>query len=259
MHDAIRNSHASVMERITDGLKLCNIANPKVSSLLFGAEKSGRISVIDSTIEELTDDSSLMIGSRGRPVKLKRHINSVMASFRSQRKRAALPTSISGLWKADLFVGDTGDDKWVGTKVKINKKDLEGAQGLRLAVVPSKQGISDKIVLDTGKNLIVVPVPYDLDFMELFLTAIQTIKFVFSRDARMPTEAEVPSSSARALAKTLVDRREAPVLELIEALAIICQPDLLRKEEDDASTDIYRASDDQDLEALLTPMPSGNY
>lgn len=33
--------------------------------------------------------------------------------------REKLPNSINGLWKADLFVGKSEPDKWVGTTVKL--------------------------------------------------------------------------------------------------------------------------------------------
>ena len=256
VHEAIRSRHTSVCERIEDALRRCNMPTTATASLLFGAEKSGRISLIDSVSESLTDDSSLMVGSRGRPVKLKRHINSVMAAFRSQQRRLLLPNSISGLWKADLFVGDTGADKWVGTTVKINQNQLEGARGLRLAIVPCRQGISDGITVDENRNLIVTPVPYDMDFMESFLTAVQAIKFFFHRDARMPTEGEIPNSAARRMVRELYDRREVPVVELIDILGVIAQPGLLRREQSELSSDVYRPSDDNDVEGMLSPVPS---
>lgn len=255
VHDAIRTGRPSVLERIHDALKRCKINNPEVASLLFGAEKSGRISLIDSVQENLTDDSTLMVGSRGRPVKLRRHINSAMAAFRSQKNRLLLPDSISGLWKADLFVGDINDDKWVGTTVKINQSQLEGAKGLRLAIVPSRQGKSDRIAIDDTKNLIVTPVPYDLDFMELFLVTVQTVKFVFARDARMPNSSDVPTSSARNLAKALVDRRDEKVADIIDSFEIIAQPNLMSRETSNVSTDIYRDAGSNDVDGFLGPVP----
>lgn len=51
--------------------------------------------------------------------------------------RAKLPDSINGLWKADLFIGNTIMDNWVGTTVKINPSQLESARGLRLGIKPN--------------------------------------------------------------------------------------------------------------------------
>lgn len=44
---------------------------------------------------------------------------------------------------------------------KINPSQLEGAKGLRLALIPADHGKSDKIYKNEAKNLIVCPLPYD--------------------------------------------------------------------------------------------------
>ncbi len=45
--------------------------------------------------------------------------------------------------------------------MKINPAHLEPARGLRVGIVPSRQGKSDKITLDSQKNLVVCPIPHD--------------------------------------------------------------------------------------------------
>ena len=168
VHDAMTRCEERVVERVADALRLCNVNASEVGSILFGAEKSGAQQLIETAREELTSDSILMSGSRGRPVKLKPHLDSVARAFRSRIVREALPQSISGLWKADLFFGATDLDRWVGTSVKINESDLVGARGLRVGVVPSRQGLSDAVRRDESRNLVVCPVPYDGSFMEVF-------------------------------------------------------------------------------------------
>ena len=178
VHDAIISKDPNVLNRIDSALsKFCNIKGNDPSSILFGVEKEANtIQFIDSVKEHLTDDSILLTGKKGKPIKLKRHINGVVSSFRKPKEREKLPSSINGLWKADLFVGNTDVDKWVGTTVKINPKQLEGARGLRLGIVPSAQGKSDKIYQHETKNLIVCPVPYDESFMEIFYEGWNIVK-----------------------------------------------------------------------------------
>lgn len=124
------------------------------------------VQFIDSVKEHLTDNSQLLTGDRGKPIKLKKHIDGVVSAFKKPQDREKLPYSINGLWKADLFVGNTLMDNWVGTTVKINPSQLESARGLRLGIVPCKQGKSDKIRKHETKNLVICPVPYDGSFME---------------------------------------------------------------------------------------------
>ncbi|MCI8605180.1 MAG: hypothetical protein HFE79_13740 [Ruminiclostridium sp.] len=167
IHDAIVNNNAEVLNRIDSALSTyCKIKGDTPSSILFGAEKSGMVQFIDSVKEHLTDNSQLLTGDRGKPIKLKKHIDGVVSAFKKPQDREKLPYSINGLWKADLFVGNTLMDNWVGTTVKINPSQLESARGLRLGIVPCKQGKSDKIRKHETKNLVICPVPYDGSFME---------------------------------------------------------------------------------------------
>lgn len=211
VHDAIINKNQDVLERIESALsKFCRIKGDIPSSILFGAEKSGQLQFIDSVMEHLTEDSILLTGNKGQPIKLKRHINGVVSAFRKPQDREKLPSSINGLWKADLFVGNTNIDKWVGTTVKINPKQLESARGLRLGIIPCRQGKNDKIYKHETKNLIVCPVPYDQSFMEIFYEGWIIIKkFILAR-GNMPKEIDLPSGLDRLVCKELVARKKIP-------------------------------------------------
>ena len=238
IHDAIAYGNAEVLERLDDALiKYCKIKNGVPSSILFGVEKTGTLQLLDTVEKRLTDDSIVLPGSKGQPVKLKKHIQGVINTFRKPSEREKLPTSINGLWKADLFVGKTEPDKWVGTTVKINPSQLEGAKGLRLAIVPAKQGKSDKIYKHETKNLIVCPVPYDQSFMEIFYQGWNIVKYFFNADAHVPKEIYLPHGADRLVAKFLEDRRNFYTLDVIDALNIIKQPYLLEVEEKQTSVD----------------------
>jgi hypothetical protein len=131
-------------------------------------EKTGTQQLIDTASDVLTDDSRLLYGTRGQPAKLKRHLSLMAGAFRNRLTRLALPYSIRGLWKADLFVGYTDAERWVATTVKINPNQLEGAGGLRIGIVPTRQGTSDKVREDESKNIIICPLHHDEDFMQTF-------------------------------------------------------------------------------------------
>lgn len=255
VHDALNRANPLVTERVADGLRLCNLPSDQPTSILFGAEKNGALSLIDTAKELLTPDSVLLYGTKGRPVKLKRHIDSVAAAFRRPDVRDALPLSISGLWKADIFTGDRHTDKWIGTTLKINPAHLEGARGLRLGIVPADEGGSDAIFKDDSKNLVICPLPYDRSFMQVFYLAWEVVVQFFAADARVPREARLPRPPSRQVARYLEDRRDFAVVEVIEALEPLAQPGLLRTEESTAQVLDTRQAETETTSSLLAPIP----
>ena len=154
VHDAVKRGEPSVIEKVNDGMnRFCKVKENETASILFGAEKSGALQLIDTARGLLTDESRLLTGAQAQPVKLRRYINLLAAAFRRPTTRLYLPQSIRGAWKADLFLGMKDTDRWVGTSVKINATQLEGATGIRIGIVPSRYGNSDKITFDDSKNL----------------------------------------------------------------------------------------------------------
>ena len=142
VHEAMNRKDGRVLDRVNDAIALCNIQGTAPKSILFGLEKSGSLQLIDTAGEVLTDASRVLAGTVGQPPKLKRHLSTLASAFRNRRTRPALPFSIRGMWKADLVVGYQESDRWVGTTVKINPSALEGAPGLRIGIVPTRQGIT---------------------------------------------------------------------------------------------------------------------
>jgi hypothetical protein len=172
VHEALSRQDSRVVERVNDALKLCKIQSKSYPrSILFGVEKTGAVQLIDTAKGILTDDSRTLAGKAGQPPRLKPRLNLIAAAFRRPSTRLALPSSVRGLWKADLFLGSLETQQWVGTSVKINPSHLEGAAGLRIGIVPTKQGKSDKVRIDDGKRLIICPLHHDADFMQIFYEA----------------------------------------------------------------------------------------
>jgi hypothetical protein len=228
VHDAIRRRDPIVIDRVYEAMsKHCRVPGIHVESILFGAEKTGAIQLIDSAEKILTDDSRLLTGKRSQPPKLKTYIHMLAAAFSKESTRKSLPTSINGLWKADLFLGCTDTDRWVGTSVKINPQHLEPANGLRIGIVPSHQGQTDAIRRDEAKNLIICPLPYDGAFMELFYNAWGIVQQFLFADATLPKAVNLPIPTHRRVAKELADRRQFPVLDVLDSLEPLAQPYLL--------------------------------
>lgn len=229
VHDAMNNNDQRVIERINDAIKLCKIKTKEPKSILFGLEKTGAIQLIDTAREILTDESRVLSGLKqgGKPAKLKKRLSDLASAFRRPATRAALPYSIQGLWKADLFVGSLDSQQWVGTSVKINPTQLEGARGLRIGIVPTRAGKSDKVQVDDGRGLVVCPLHHDQDFMQIFYEGWRIVQAFLAADAQIPKEALMPRPVDREVCKILEERREYPVVDVMEALVTFGQPELL--------------------------------
>lgn len=227
VHQALNENDPRVVERIADAVKLCRIRTSDPKSILFGIEKSGAVQLIDTARAVLTEESRALAGIQGQPPKLLRRMNMLAAAFRRPTTRLALPWSIRGLWKADLFVGSSATQQWVGTSVKINASDLEGAAGLRIGIVPTRSGKSDKVRLDDDRSLVICPLHHDGDFMQVFYEGWRVVQAFLDADARVPKEAVLPRPVHREVCRILEERREFPVVDVIDALKVFSQPELL--------------------------------
>ena len=209
VHEALSNNDSRVQERVADAVRLCRIKSSTApKSILFGVEKSGAVKVIDTAKGILTDDSRTLAGKAGQPPKLKSRLNIIAAAFRRPLTRNALPHSVRGLWKADLFVGSIETQQWVGTSVKINAAQLEGAAGLRIGIVPTRQGKSDRVRIEEGKGLVICPLHHDADFMQVFYEAWRIVQAFIQSDAQVPKEAVLPRPVDREICRILEERRD---------------------------------------------------
>lgn len=257
VHDAMTRGDARVLERINDAAKLCRLeAQSTPRSILFGLEKTGVQQLIDTAGNVLTDDSRLLYGTRGQPVKLKKHLSSIASAFRKSKPALALPPSIRGLWKADLFVGFPDEERWLATTVKINPSQLEGAAGLRIGIVPTRQGQNDAVKRDEDKNLVICPLRHDQDFMQIFYEGWRVVRAFIAADARLPKEAVLPGPVEREVARMLEARRNFPVIDVIDAIAVFGQPELLKTNEHQVEAQLLsRRQANTDM--MIAPLPRG--
>lgn len=226
VHEAIatQNEHiwplaSEVMERF------CGIPEG-AQSILFGPEKDGRIPILESVQDALTDDSRVYVGNAGQPPKLKRYIPKIINASRRAEARNMLPRSINGLWKADLFVGNTSVDKWVGTTVKVQADDLTGARGLRVGIYPKKDP-RDVPRVDSDLNLVRLPLPYDASFMELYYKSFYLVRAFLRADAKVPGPVKLPDAEDRFITSELEKRRKFPVMDVLEVIREMSQTTLL--------------------------------
>ncbi|MFE9361229.1 hypothetical protein ACFYPB_45355 [Streptomyces olivaceoviridis] len=226
VHEAIAGRNALIWPLASEVLEdFCGISGG-ADSILFGPEKEGRIPILESIQDSLTDDSRVYVGNRGQPPKLKRYIPQIFRAFHRNEERNSLPRSINGLWKADLFIGNPSVDRWVGTTVKVKPGALESAQGLRVGIYP-KANASDVPRVDDRLNLIRLPLPYDSAFMELFYKSFNLMRAFLRCDARVPPPVDLPDAEDRFIVRELEIRRGFPILDVLAAIRNMSQWTLL--------------------------------
>jgi hypothetical protein len=248
VHSAIAENNPLIAPLASEVLNdFCRIVG-NASSILFGPEKDGVIPIIEAVQNSLTNDSVLFVGNKGRPPKLKRYIPKIVRAFRRHEERNKLPRSISGIWRADLFLGNSSSEQWVGTSVKINPGQLQAAQGLRLGIYP-KSNQADCPRFDEQLNLIRLPLPYDRSFMELFYKAFYLVRAFMKADARVPPEISLPDSEDRFVTRELELRRSFPIIQVVEVLRDMSQPNLVTRNE---IQDLQAAAQISEADGLVT-------
>jgi hypothetical protein len=255
VHDAVISADPIVVERVSDALYKCRIVHGNPASILFAIEKVGAQKLIPTEINLITENSRVLTGQRGQPVKLQKHLNALVAAFRRPGTRLNLPQSIRGLWKADLFLGSTETDHWVGTTVKINPALLEPAKGLRIAIIPSLAGRSDGIRTDEQKNLVLCPMPHDDSFMQVFYEGWRIVQALCERDFNMPREIDIPNPTHREVARVFVERRDFPVADVIKATRKFAQSDLVVATTEAVTDAPYATAIHPGTSAIITSFP----
>ncbi len=183
-------------------------------------------------------------------------MSTLAAAFRRRSAEESLPRSIRGLWKADLFLGSPGPDRWVGTSVKINRSSLETAAGLRVGIIPTQAGSSDAVAKDDHRNLVICPLPHDYSFMQVFYEGLRIVQALCTTDFQTPSAALLPNPAHREVARMWVERRDLAVVDVVEAVAAFAQPHLLETEGETVTTvPLDARGETSATSTLISPFP----
>ncbi|MFW5655742.1 MAG: hypothetical protein ACOCYW_08905, partial [Roseicyclus sp.] len=75
----------------------------------------------------------------------------------------------------------------------------------------------------------------------------------FAADARLPKEVALPNGAHRQIARWLEERRDYPVLDVLEAMLPIMQPELLVTNETEVSL-ITKSSEPSTTGSIISPV-----
>lgn len=252
VHSAIRNNNPLVIERIQNALSMCGVEGKNTTSILLGFEKSQILQINNELLNTLTENSILLSGPYGERVKIKKYIEGIQKSFRSYSARNNLPVSINGIWKADLFIGNTDTDIWVAASVKINHLALRYANGLAIGIVSSRW--EQERPCQAKNGMIICPLLYENSFMQFFYSAWRIVSYFIKNDAKIPHERVLAGIEELRVAKYLEQKRDVPVLELVDDdLKRLAHPTLLLAENKQIiTTDMYNnLSDKEDTNSTI--------
>ncbi|WP_226356540.1 hypothetical protein [Pseudonocardia sp. ICBG601] len=166
-------------------------------------------------------------------------MNNLAAAFRRKSTHPALPRSIQGLWKADLFLGSPEREHWVGTTIKIQPRRLETAEGLRIAIVPAQGEKSDAVRLDEGKGLVICPIPHDYSFMQTFHEGMRIVQVLMVDDFSPPEAKNLPNPQHREVGRAWAERRDLTVEDALDSMVVFAQPHLLEASTEELSADTF--------------------
>jgi len=234
VHEAIRNKDPVLQPYISSIINdYCKIKD-EAQSILFAIEKTGNAYIVESNKGLINKDSRILVGSAGKPPLLERHLENIKKAFHNPKYVEKLPDCIKGIWKADLFLGGQTTNQWVATTLKTRKEAFEAAPGLRIGMYPEADK-KKKVVIDSAKNLIMCPLPYNGDFMQLFGASFAIVKQIIAAHCNQPSRVALYYEDDQAVAKYLVDRKEFTVKAILESLEAIKQVGLLHEEKETIS------------------------
>jgi hypothetical protein len=139
--------------------------------------------------------------------------------------------------------------------VKINPNQLEAAAGLRIGIVPTKQGRADRVRKDEVKNLVICPLHHDEDFMQVFYEGWRIVQAFLAADANVPKEVALPRPADREVARVLAERREFPLVDVVEAIEAFAQPELLETQDKQVGARVLSGAASTDM--VIAPLSRG--
>ena len=216
IHSAIRKNSPLIIEQIKEALQLCGINSKYTTSILLGFEKSKILQINDELLNTLSKDSILVTNSSKDTIQIWDYLSNMTSIFRSANRNKTLPTSISGIWKADLLLGNPVSNMWAAASVKINHMHLRNVKGIAIGICPTKW--NKKASVHQGREMIICHVPFDNGFMHFFYITWNVIYKFLQNDAYVPHERLIPYPEQLEIAKYLESKRDTPVIELVDDL-----------------------------------------
>ena len=90
--------------------------------------------------------------------------------------------------------------------------------------------------------------------MELFYTSWGIVQQFIAADAQMPKEVYLPTPADRQTVRELVSRREFPIMDVVDALEPLSQPNLTKQDQQGISLSVTKEGEAQLNNAIIAPI-----
>jgi hypothetical protein len=197
--------------------RFCGVSVRDATAILCVAGGEGSVGMLRAARGLVTGRSCLLAGVGVEPVNLGVYFEGIARAFRNPAARGVLPGRIAGVCMADLLVGRAHSDVWVAVMVCRDARCLVRARGVCLAVVEAEHAQRDVPYWDARRNLVVCPLAYEEDFMQVFYEAWRVVWAFLDAGARLPGRTVLQQPAHRAAAGLLEAHRELPVAEAVDA------------------------------------------
>jgi len=231
VHEAIVGGEWRVVEMVSEVMRKASQrafqqGHPP-QSLLFGHERARYLGFLDAVIENAGDAAKLLPDGQGHPFAFGPWVT---VAARGIRAEPDLRARIKQVWKTDLFLSTTGEDRWVAATIKSNWRHLEGGRGLRIGIVPEAKSLPAGIRRRNDLHVAVLPDPNG--FMGVFNDAYAAVASAVDTLGRhnRPQYYLKPSATAQRITEQLEKYARVKVSDVCGALDEAAQQHLLHTE-----------------------------
>ncbi|WP_176113970.1 hypothetical protein [Burkholderia cepacia] len=230
VHEAIIGGEPLVTELVHHGMRRASksITGATPESLLFGYERAKYLGFLDATIKAAGSSPFLLPDGSGRPYKFDTW---VAKAALGQAAEAALTDRIKKIWKTDLFLTGSGDERYLAATVKSNYALLEGGRGLKIGIVPESNVTGHKpgVSFDQKHGLWLVTLADPNGFTGLYNDAYLAVGRAMCTLGKQdpPPYYTKPSAKGERVQLQLEKYPTATVLDIEGALNEAAQQDLI--------------------------------
>jgi hypothetical protein len=110
--------------------------------------------------------------------------------------------------------------------------------------------------VDEQKNMVICPVPRDGSFVQIFYAGWRIVQALCAGNFEMPSTADIPSPPHREVARIYAERRDFPILDVVDAIRKFAQPELLTRRTGTVPDVPFAATAAAATSTIITPVPS---
>lgn len=230
VHEAVLGREPKVIEPIHAGLRRASqyVKDAEPISVMFGYERAKYLGFLDAVIDEAGANASLMPDGQGRPFKFGPWVKE---AAKGKVAELLLPDRIKKVWKTDLFLSTTEENRYFAATVKSNYKQLEGGRGLRVGIVPESSAAGHKagVHFDQKTKLWVVSLDDPNGFMGLYNDAYHAVARSMCKLGKQnpPPYFTKPSAKATRVQEQIEKYPDAKAVDIESALDEAAQQELV--------------------------------